>query len=226
MKEKEIVENIIKRIDETELPEKPLQGVLREMRSLKATDRAKKKPFYMRKAFVSACACVLLAVVIIPTGITLNAITSSKMSVGESKPPVSTPSADASPSSPYMSYDTQKGSTESVSLSTARALGTIAPDELFGKTPDCTLYKNGDGIVKIELKYGDIAKITATPTDGKESANGAINGYTTKPINGINVFYKGSSQSTDIRFTKDGFTYDYTILANSVDALATIDLFK
>lgn len=226
MKEKDIIENIIDRIDETELPEKPLQGVLREMRSSKATGRTKKKPFYMRKSFVSACACVILAVVMIPAGVMLNAITSSKMSAGEPNLPIPTPSADVAPSSPHTSYGTQTTTPESVSLSTARELGVIAPDELFGKTPDCTLYKNGDEIVKIELTYGEIAKITASPTYDKESVNGATNGYTTKTINGINVFYKDSSSTTDIRFTKDGFSYEYTVLANSTDALATVDLFK
>lgn len=226
MKEKDIIENVIERIDETELPEKPLHGVLREMRSSKATDRTKKKPFYMRKAFVSACACVILAVVMIPAGVMLNAITSSKMSAGEPNLPIPSPSDDVAPSSPYTSYGTQTTTPESVLLSTARELGVIAPDELFGKTPDCTLYKNGDEIVKIELTYGEIAKITVSPTYDKESVNGATNGYSTKTINGINVFYKDSSSTTDIRFTKDGFSYEYTVLANSTDALATVDLFK
>lgn len=218
MTEKEIINKIIKETGNGELPQKPIENVLREMRKEKARSNGKtKRPFYRNKAFISACACMLLAVVIIPAGIFIQASSSKYMSE-EPNPSVSSSTGDG----------VWKNSAE-VSLSDFEKLrlenGVIFPDEIEGVTPTCCVYSNEDEPQAISISYDDLCYIYISCEPTKTFEDTDI--YNNSEINGVNIYSNSTDSSeTSIVVVLNGWFYDITYFGDEHSALQTIYQYK
>lgn len=160
MKEKEIIEKLNSVTQSVELPQKPVQNVVREMRKGKAKV---KKPFYMRKSFVAACACLLIAVVLIPTSmIVFNGAKSyeSYPSASYKNKPGDVANYPPEFSSFLYASNVEMMSSEELENRT----GITLPESLDGERAECSAYSLYDGgdILGANAYYGNEATVSVT----------------------------------------------------------------
>lgn len=222
MKEKEIIEKLNSVTQSVELPRKPVQNVVREMRNGKAKV---KKPFYMRKSFVAACACLLIAIVLIPTSVI--AFNDATLSY-EGYPSASyknTPPDLASCPSEFSSFSYASDIELMSSEELKNRIGITLPEALDGEYAECTVYSLYDGgeILGVNACYGNEATVSVTRNAYTSAESDKI-----VECDGIvvNVLQSETENSlTECVFNLNDWWYMLLYKGSLEDALAFIKLF-